>query len=361
MFRCYEPIIKSLRDRFEVFGLCPVGEVDAGSLKVFDNIIQFDKKKMSLKVIVAKIIEISPDIIYFPSVGMEFWVVALSNIRLARIQVAHLGHPATTKSDKIDFIFTHDDRFKRSSYSVFSEIPIILKEKPVFFLHEIFKNDISGIIRENSDNTVNVAVNSSSMKLSYRLIDICIKLKQTSTTKFKFHFFPAVRGLYFDGIRSMIEREVPDAIVHPAVPYRLFIEKLALCDMSLAAFPFGNTNGTVDACLLGIPTIAHLGVEPPSTTDRLVLEAAGFPLWLVNDNDADYLECAKYVANNLNYFQHMRSRDFRESVMSSILSSDIKESKCSPSSFFDFLLRNYGNMESSDFSRINDRIEMDNI
>ena len=73
--------------------------------------------------------------------------------------------------------------------------------------------------------------------------------------------------------------------------------EIAKCDMALAAFPFGNTNSTVDTCLLGLPTVVHFGPESPAQTDSLVLKTAGLPSWLVCDNDEVYYTTALRMIN----------------------------------------------------------------
>ena len=49
-----------------------------------------------------------------------------------------------------------------------------------------------------------------------------------------------------------------------------------MCDFALSAFPFGNTNSTVDTALLGLPNIAHFGPECPAQSDRGFLRLQGY-------------------------------------------------------------------------------------
>jgi hypothetical protein len=71
------------------------------------------------------------------------------------------------------------------------------------------------------------------------------------------------------------------------------MRKLSRCSICLAAFPFGNTNSTVDACILRIPVVAHFGPEIPAQSDKLVMSKAKYPSWMINDNDEDYYQTAK--------------------------------------------------------------------
>jgi hypothetical protein len=130
------------------------------------------------------------------------------------------------------------------------------------------------------------------MKLSHRLIDICVKLLNNSTKNLIFFFFAGERGLYFDGLTAAIRRRLPDANVVRYQPYNTFLKEIALCDISLATFPFGNTNSTVDTSLLGLPTVAHFGPEPSAQTDKLVINSSKLPNWTICHSDDEYYETA---------------------------------------------------------------------
>jgi predicted O-linked N-acetylglucosamine transferase (SPINDLY family) len=66
----------------------------------------------------------------------------------------------------------------------------------------------------------------------------------------------------------------------------------------MAAFPFGNTNSTVDAASLGLPTICHFGDEPSSQADKCVVDIAGLPSFLVNRTDDEYYATALKIVHD---------------------------------------------------------------
>ena len=90
-----------------------------------------------------------------------------------------------------------------------------------------------------------MAVNSKVMKLSSRLISIC---KSSSKLLDTYQIlFPARREeSLFRWLEAAIKSELPVADVIPYLGYDKFLEEICRCDMALAAFPFGNTNSTVD-------------------------------------------------------------------------------------------------------------------
>jgi hypothetical protein len=134
--------------------------------------------------------------------------------------------------------------------------------------------------------------------LSWRLIEVCKRIEKEAKVPVSFSFFPGERLLFMDGLEAAIRSQLPTANVIPYLGYESFLKELCKCDLALAAFPFGNTNSTVDTSLLGLPTVAHFGSESPAQTDALILEMAGLPGWLVSNNDEDYFKTALRLVND---------------------------------------------------------------
>ena len=76
------------------------------------------------------------------------------------------------------------------------------------------------------------------------------------------------------------------------------LQNIAKCEFALAPFPFGNTNGTVDASLLHVPTVTLIGPEPASQTDARVLDMAGFSKSLVAETIEEYIAIAVRLLND---------------------------------------------------------------
>ncbi|EDN70808.1 RscC [Beggiatoa sp. PS] len=108
MFRCYAPSIQQLRDKFHLVLMTDPKQIDDNSKTYFDQIIEVDFKASEAKKLVGKVIKLKPDIIYYPSLGMEVWTLLLANLRLAPIQLMTLGHPATSRSPVIDYVLMRE-------------------------------------------------------------------------------------------------------------------------------------------------------------------------------------------------------------------------------------------------------------
>ena len=294
MYRCYAPSIRDLQKYFRLIAVSEERHIDDAGERLFEKTIKIGENK-NLQEIVTLITNLQPDMVYYPSLGMSHWTVVLAQLRLAPIQIMSHGHPATSMSDQIDYAYIgnmHGDIEDLHSEKVFVG-PALADFEPHLQLPEKLPN-----LAVPTDRQVRIAVNSKVMKLSARLIKICNRLMDAASTRVEFVFFPGERGVYFDGLEAAIKMRVPGAQVVPYCSYDDFLRELCTCDLALAAFPFGNTNSTVDTCLLGIPTVAYHGLEGHSQSDRLVIQTAGLADWLVCDTDQSYFETALELIEN---------------------------------------------------------------
>lgn len=322
MYRCYAPKLRSLKEDFNLIGLADEKVIDKKASDVFNYIKAENYDGMPLAKIVQTIKKIKPDIIYYPSVGMRWWVLMLANLRLAPIQVAGLGHPATTRSDVIDYVYTgYQEGNLETMYSErILTTPHVFEADPHPLQKDVL-NELGTEPQENNKNKnkINIAINAKVMKLSYRLLNICKRLCENTEKEIVFHFFPGEVGIYDDGIRANLKRELPNCIIYPTSNYLDFMRKLSRCSICLAAFPFGNTNSTVDACILRIPVVANFGPEIPGQSDKLVMRKANYPSWMVSDNDEDYFRAAKRLID-----EYFSGNDIKKYLLDSATAEEIQ-------------------------------------
>ncbi len=336
MYRCYAPIMNKLKEKFELIALVDNIDIDSDSAKCFNRVLKFDKTKKSVKDIAHMAEREAPDLVYYPSIGMSTWVIMLSNLRLAPIQIASQGHPATTRSPHIDYVFVGP--MEGDLDKVLSERILIGDYFLKFEPHP--ESPVGHKEKIRRDGVIRIAANSKVMKLSYRYVEICKKIKENSQIPVEFHFFPAERGVYHDGIVFEIKKHIPDAVVHCQTSYTNFLTHLSQCDLSLAAFPFGNTNSTVDATILGIPTICHFGVEPSSQTDKLVSVIAGLPEFLITETDDEYYATALRVINDENFRSEFKRQCQTGAVADKLFSSNDQNLDSGFTRMIEFIYRN---------------------
>ena len=71
MFRCYAPLIRGLQNHFEVVAISEEETIDAESDDLFDHKILLPKGSKNIRSITDIVCKESPDIIYYPSLGMS--------------------------------------------------------------------------------------------------------------------------------------------------------------------------------------------------------------------------------------------------------------------------------------------------
>ncbi|MEM1189395.1 MAG: hypothetical protein AAGI72_12770 [Pseudomonadota bacterium] len=340
MFRCYAPLIESLKPYFEVIAVAPEELIDEAADALFDKVVRFPTKNaLPLQDIYKKIQSLAPDIVYFPSVGMSILTIHLSNMRLAPLQIASLGHPATTMSREIDVIYAAPIEAPEPTHdALFSEIQLESAQAHVFTPHATLPRDFQ---RDPPDarTRCRVAVNGKLFKLNADFLGALGLMAKRAARDIEFHFFPSETGLNADGARSMLQQQFPDATVWTNTPYLEYLRNLEQCELALAPYPFGNSNGTVDACLLGVPTVAlYQGL--PSQEDRWILATAEFPEYLVATSAEQYLEIALRLIDNPG-----ESRGIRESISFESVRSRVIADEQEPGDYFgraiDHVYRNF--------------------
>jgi len=93
-------------------------------------------------------------------------------------------------------------------------------------------------------------------------------------------------------VNSLIKRFLNNAVVHHHQPYEQYMTKMNECHLFLSPFPFGNTNGIVDAATLNLPGVNLSGPEVFEHIDEGLFGRLGLPDWLTAKTVEDYVAAA---------------------------------------------------------------------
>ncbi|NJM31652.1 MAG: hypothetical protein HC848_00585 [Limnobacter sp.] len=121
MFRWYGPLIKRMQQDYRMVLTGLPEDVDEQAKALFDQYLEVPKDELNLQPILDAV---QPDMVYFPSIGMRAWAIALANLRWAPLQIMSLGHPASSQSRHIDACLCGDRLFGGQQF--FSENTLIL-------------------------------------------------------------------------------------------------------------------------------------------------------------------------------------------------------------------------------------------
>lgn len=258
MFRCYGPLLASLKDYFDVTFVATQDSIDAQVAMLADRVQYIDYGKSSMQNIAEQIRDSDFDMIYYPSLGMSTWTIIMANLRLAPVQCFTMGHPATSCSKEIDFVLMEKDGV--SDPLCFTEKMVVADGYPPFNPHpsELGSYDLK---LSEEDGIVRVAIVSKYMKINLLLVEFCRSLIETCQTSIEFHFFPSAKGVLLDYIELSLVSQLPGSKVHPYMDYVAYMAVMSNCDIRIGTFPFGGANTTVDCIALGIPFLTLDGPE----------------------------------------------------------------------------------------------------
>lgn len=289
MYRCYAPSLLQLKERFRLVGLHRDShhEIDEIGKSVFDKTIAIPSDTVAIQTILEAIHVEEPDILYYPSLGMAAWYVALSNFRLAPLQIISPGHPATSRSNCIDAIVSDGDLFgDRAQYS-----ESVLEKLPVGGARYIGRAGVAYPQRA-MDGVFRIAVPAMAVKLIPPFLETLRRIRAQASRPVEFHFFPNMVSVSHDIITKDLRRWIPDAVVHPRDSYQGYINRLGRCDLVCSTFPFGGTNSVIDCFLCGVPVVTLEGDQIHSRSDASMIRRMGLGETTIAHSADEYVSIA---------------------------------------------------------------------
>lgn len=311
IYRTHSRTLEAAREKFEVVAFGYPDSVDDAGRAIFDRFIAFERPDFlgeCIKTIREYAEAEQPDVLYMPSVGMFVLSAFISNLRIAPLQIAGIGHPATTHSDKIDYVSVEEDYV--GDPACFSERLLKLPKDGQPYRASLALPAIAPRVPLRRD-TIRIVITASSMKVNPGFLKACQQIQARADLPVEFHFMAGVIvGLPLDQMRRVVSRAVPGAVVHGYLDYAAYLAHVDDSDMFLSPFPFGNTNGIVDALTLGVPGVCKRGPEVFEQIDGALFARAHMPAWTTTDTVEDYIEAALRMI-----VQHDEREDLRRTLI----------------------------------------------
>lgn len=292
-YRYFGQYLRQLRTRFDLVLLTEEKEIDEAVVTLFDRVLRFNRSDPGyLRNIYRMITETAPDILFYPSVGMRHWGPLFANLRLAPIQLTALGHSASTFCDTIDYYLLEEGYV--SDPALFGETVVTVPDESLIFERMPGFTPPAPHIRE-APNVLRVVLPSNVLKLNPNFLAVVARIRERTKRRLQFHLLPNARGLELAALRLAVQRVLPDAQVHPAMPYDRYVALLSSGDLNLSPFPFGGLHSVVDSLRQGVPVVAMECPEPHGRTDAMLLRRLGMPEWLIAKSEDDYVAAALRV------------------------------------------------------------------
>jgi hypothetical protein len=315
MYRCYAPIVKKLRESFYIVGMSRRRDIDEVGMESFDEWQEVPELNLNLNDLIAKINNAKPDMIYYPSLGMAMWWVAMASLRLAPIQVMTLGHPASSRSLEMDYVIC--ERGSIGDPSLFTEKIVQVAPGSGQFVMRPDAEIPEPRPFDDETEFVNIAVPAMVCKLTASFMEtlVQIRAKVEETGKHcRFHFFVNMVGLTLFQAAKEIREWIKDALIYERMGYNQYMTYLNQCDVHLSTFPFGGTNSNVDSFLLKIPVVTLEGLEPHERFDAMMLRRVGLED-LVAKSKEEYVSIAVNLLTSQEYRKTTRDKLDRDLVM----------------------------------------------
>jgi hypothetical protein len=295
IYRTHSRGIEALRTRFHVVGIGPASAVDAAGRTAFDEFRALEPAQGVLAMVAAVrqlAVGLDARALYLPSVGMEALTTFLANLRIAPLQIMGLGHPATSHSPCIDYVVVEEDFV--GDEACFSERLLKLPRDGMPYRLPPPAAERPPPRARVPEAGVRIAVAATPMKLNPTFLATCASIVARARVPVRLRFFVAsARGLIHQQVAKEIRRVCGDAAeVHPHLAYGDYLEGLAACDLFLSPFPFGNTNGIVDAVAAGLVGVCRTGPEVHEHIDGALFRRLGWPRWLVAASREEYESAA---------------------------------------------------------------------
>lgn len=298
MYRCYQQILRQLKRSFRLVAVCRKSpeqpSLDDISRQVFDKVVEIPDHEASIDGFYRAIRAEEPDILYYPSVGMAAWFVALSTYRLAPIQVMTPGHPASSMSPMMDYILSEGDLFGDERNYV--EKCVHLPVGSVRYL-EMQAHDRPAE-RMTHDGKVRIAIAAAAMKVIPPFLRTLKKIEERAGVPVEFHFFPNMTGLSNTLCVKDLQRWFPNAVIYPRAQYQQYLQWLGQADFVCETFPFGGTNSVIDCFSLGLPIVTREGDQILERSDASMIRRVGLPEWLIAHDEEEYVRVALRLIEN---------------------------------------------------------------
>lgn len=309
MYRCYAALINACRDHFFTVGLGMDALCDEAIAALFDHfeIVEHSADIPALPRAfeqVQKIISrFTPAMVWFPSVGMDRWIVLLAQRRMAPFQVMAMGHPATSMSPNMDGVLLtagmlgDPDRYREEA--------LLVSEEAVNYGLPRGAKRIMPLQRLPEDGVVRIAVPSIAQKWTARFVACLREVQEKANRPVEFVFFCGDGGVDYAASTLNLWRELKRVKVHPRLAYDDYIREINRCQIHACTFPFGGTNSLIDSLRQGLPLVAMEGNEVHARVDAEFIRKVGLPESCIAHTSEEYVAALLKLVNEPEEWQRL--------------------------------------------------------
>jgi hypothetical protein len=228
---------------------------------------------------------------YYPDVGLTPFSTLLSNLRVAPVQIASLGHSVSTWGAEIDY-YVSGDRVEPPNHPErnYSERLVLLPGLGA--VHE--RPDYTPTGRRNPGPDVIVNCSWNAQKVNHPLGLTLREILRRSRRPVRLRLFVGAslnrQNDYLPFVRDLQKLlPGPAAEVVRELPYRDYMARMEEGDLCLDSYPFGGCNTVVDGLFLRKLTVCREGDTWYNRVGPAMLRMVGLPE-LVAATEEDFIE-----------------------------------------------------------------------
>jgi len=309
MTRCFQNLLQELAKNYTLIAISRWKSIDEASKTLFEEVYIIEDI-FGVSDNVDLVLKIQPDIILYPSIGMQLWTICLSQLRLAPKQIMMGGHPSSSFSPYIDGFIMTGDSFTAKDIQPYYMEKVILNSTPPENIVSHTKHDsltidfISTHNQFNSNVAIKVGINGILTKVTERIISLCKQISVQSKVNVTFVFFTGATedSVQYLSAFKQISKVLTNFELDEFKGYTSYMEKISECHFLLPTLPFGGTNSNIDAAVLCKPKLFIRGNKEIYTRcDEVEWRRLGLEVELGCDNDKELVDKAVALTLDANY------------------------------------------------------------
>jgi hypothetical protein len=303
------PYIRALKERYRLTLVHLGKNADAVDTSLFDSVRRVFIDNASLDC--HEIAETDFQMAYFPDVGMDVESIWLANMRLAPIQMAGYGHPATTGGSEIDyFLGGRDCEIPELAGRHYAERLVVIPGIGLLPAYPTYKPRFPEHARREVLVNLPWAVN----KINYRLLTWVQAIQQRASKPVLLQFLPGPSLNRYNAVLPFL-RDIgalfgDTANVHLLRPCDDFMAAMEQGDFALDSHPFGGFHTAVDSIFLGKPIVTIEGTRAYSRCSSALMRKIGMEELIARDEE-EYIAKALRLVEDDGYRRSL-SRRLRE-------------------------------------------------
>mmetsp|Transcript_38597 Transcript_38597/g.62530 ORF Transcript_38597/g.62530 Transcript_38597/m.62530 type:complete len:634 (+) Transcript_38597:65-1966(+) len=258
--------------------------------------------------------------IIYADIGMNVESVALSNIRLAPVQIMLSGHPVSTYGGEIDYFVSGVNVEASDGWRHYSERLFLLPGLGTAFGKPTYIPPPSPSPSLKSSSPVlsgplpyePMIINLAwtACKINYPLLTKMARIINTSKRRILLRFFPALDiGRQLCALRKAIGRVIPQSSfeVYASVAHEEYVRKLAEGHMFGDSYQFAGVNTLYNAFALRMPYVTQVGYRLFSRWGANMLIKLGAPELIATTED-EYVSLVLRMANEDDFYVRARAK-----------------------------------------------------